>query len=135
MLYNAKMARMAEMARPALCMIVVAALVVTSGAAEPEGLLEPEGELEEEPAEEEPVAEEEPDVPLALDDEAVYKSVSTMYDARGIGSTFDDEDVEVELELTDTESTLAPTRSAESPNLRYQLSLGSPRHSPTVTPL
>jgi hypothetical protein len=122
LLYNAKMARRAEIARPAFCKMVVAALVFTSGGAEPEGLLEPEGELEEEPAEEVPVAEEEPDVPLALDDEGVYMSVSTMYDVCGIGSTFEGEDVEVELELTDTESTLAPTRSAESPNLRYQLS-------------
>lgn len=122
LLYNAKMARRAEIARPAFCMMVVAGLVFTSGGAEPEELLEPEGELEEEPAEEEPVAEEEPDVPLALEDEAVYVSVSTMYDVRGKGSTFEDEVVEVELELTDTESTLAPTRSAESLNLRYQLS-------------
>lgn len=82
LLYNAKMARRAEIARPAFCMMVVAGLVFTSGGAEPEELLEPEGELEEEPAEEEPVAEEEPDVPLALEDEAVYVSVSTMYDVR-----------------------------------------------------
>jgi hypothetical protein len=72
------MARMAETARAAFCMMVVAALVFTSGAAEPEGLLEPEGKLEEEPAEEEPVAEEEPDVPLVLDDEAVYLFVSMI---------------------------------------------------------
>ena len=41
--YNAKMARRAEIARPAFCMMVVAALVFTSAGAEPEGLLELEG--------------------------------------------------------------------------------------------
>lgn len=55
----------------------VAALVVCSGAADPEGLLELDGELEDEPEAED---EAEVDVPLALDDEAVYVMVSTIHD-------------------------------------------------------
>jgi hypothetical protein len=61
----------AETARPAFSMTEVAALVVCSGAAEPEAVLDPEGELEDEPE-----AEDELDVPLALDDEAVYMAFS-----------------------------------------------------------
>ena len=77
-LYKAKTARAkatAETARPAFWMMVVAALVVCSGAAGPEAMLEPEGELEDEPE-----AEDELDVSLALDDEAVCMTVSTMHD-------------------------------------------------------
>lgn len=76
LLYSANMANAkasAETARPAFCMMAVAALVVCSGAAEPEAVLDPKGELEDEPE-----AEDELDVPLALEDEAVCITISTM---------------------------------------------------------
>lgn len=72
----------ADIARPAFFTTEAAALVVCSGAAEPEVPLALEGELEGEPEDDEPepLATFEPGVPLALEDEAVFVSVSMMYD-------------------------------------------------------
>jgi hypothetical protein len=80
-LYKAKarvVNRSAETTKPTFWMVLVAALAVCSGAAEPEELVELEDDERE--------AEDGLDVPLALDDEAVCLTVSTMYGACDRGS-------------------------------------------------